>query len=163
MTAMKRKCNITFIACTLAMVLGMATVVSGADFEKVRRFPKPAPRSAQTSKGEGLLAREPTAKVLDHRFSDMVGKPDRKGSRHFNGHPAEIAALTLSHLGLMNGYADGTFRPDNTITRAEFAAVVSRAFKRGPGDGRFGSEAPLKEEDAVNRYSKNPGLRLHCV
>ena len=79
----------------------------------------------------------------------MVGKPDRKGSRHFNGHPAEIAALTLSHLGLMNGYADGTFRPDNTITRAEFAAVVSRAFKRGPGDGRFGSEAPLKEEDAV--------------
>ena len=146
---MRRPCTLASVKCTLAMMIGMATVVSGADFEKVRRSPKPASRSAQTSKGEGLLAREPTAKVLDHRFSDMVGKPDRKGSRHFNGHPAEIAALTLSHLGLMNGYADGTFRPDNTITRAEFAAVVSRAFKRGPGDGRFGSEAPLKEEDAV--------------
>lgn len=33
----------------------------------------------------------------------------------------------LEKLGLMKGYEeDGTFRPDNKITRAEFAAIVSR-------------------------------------
>jgi hypothetical protein len=30
--------------------------------------------------------------------------------------------------GLINGYEDGTFRPDNNITRAEFMALVNRAF-----------------------------------
>lgn len=30
------------------------------------------------------------------------------------------------HLGIITGYEDGTFRPDNYITRAEFAAVASR-------------------------------------
>lgn len=31
-------------------------------------------------------------------------------------------------LKIINGYADGTFRPDKTITRGEFAAVVAKAF-----------------------------------
>lgn len=30
--------------------------------------------------------------------------------------------------GFINGYADGTFRPDNSITRAEFVKLVNRAF-----------------------------------
>ncbi|MNC31903.1 Cellulosome-anchoring protein precursor [compost metagenome] len=31
-------------------------------------------------------------------------------------------------LKVINGYADGTFRPDKAITRGEFAAVVAKAF-----------------------------------
>lgn len=31
--------------------------------------------------------------------------------------------------GAINGYPDGSFRPDNTITRAEFAAVLVKAFQ----------------------------------
>ena len=34
----------------------------------------------------------------------------------------------LSQWGVMRGYSDGNFRPDNPITRAEFAALVNRAF-----------------------------------
>ena len=34
---------------------------------------------------------------------------------------------TLAHLGIMSGYADGTFRPDDPMTRQAFAAVVGRA------------------------------------
>ena len=33
-------------------------------------------------------------------------------------------------LGLISGYEDGTLRPDNTITRAEAAAIVNRMLKR---------------------------------
>ncbi len=37
------------------------------------------------------------------------------------------AVDSLVSLGLLVGYEDGTFRPDATITRAEFAAVMTRA------------------------------------
>ncbi|NQX59835.1 NEAT domain-containing protein [Paenibacillus qinlingensis] len=35
-------------------------------------------------------------------------------------------------LGLTNGYGDNTFRPDNLITRAEFAALLGRVLKLVP-------------------------------
>ena len=34
---------------------------------------------------------------------------------------------TLALLGIMHGYADGTFRPDDAMTRQAFAAVADRA------------------------------------
>ncbi len=36
------------------------------------------------------------------------------------------AVEVLVALGLLKGYEDNTFRPDNTITRAEFATVITR-------------------------------------
>jgi len=39
----------------------------------------------------------------------------------------EDAVERLGQLGVLTGYDDGTFKPENTITRAEFAAVVVRA------------------------------------
>ncbi|MCL2402218.1 MAG: S-layer homology domain-containing protein [Oscillospiraceae bacterium] len=36
------------------------------------------------------------------------------------------ATSTLTNAGLLRGFPDGTFRPTNTITRAEFAAIVAR-------------------------------------
>lgn len=41
-------------------------------------------------------------------------------------HKYKNAISSLVSLGLLAGYEDGTFRPDNTITRAEFAAVMTR-------------------------------------
>lgn len=32
-------------------------------------------------------------------------------------------------LGIVNGYSDGNFRPDGTVTRGEFAVMISRALK----------------------------------
>lgn len=32
-------------------------------------------------------------------------------------------------LGILSGYQDGTFKPDNNITRAEFMSIVNNAFK----------------------------------
>ena len=31
-------------------------------------------------------------------------------------------------LGIINSYPDGTFRPNSSVTRAEFAAMVGKAF-----------------------------------
>jgi len=41
--------------------------------------------------------------------------------------PYKEAIETLAMLDLLNGYDDGTFGPERTITRAEFAAVITRA------------------------------------
>ncbi|GMK49019.1 hypothetical protein PghCCS26_61490 [Paenibacillus glycanilyticus] len=40
------------------------------------------------------------------------------------GKPVQSAVEALTALGIINGYADGTFKPDNTITRAELAKIV---------------------------------------
>ena len=34
----------------------------------------------------------------------------------------------MAEKGIINGYADGSFRPDDAITRAEFAKIVTIAF-----------------------------------
>lgn len=39
----------------------------------------------------------------------------------------------LSARGIVNGFAGEYFRPDQTVTRAEFAAVLQDAFDQGPG------------------------------
>ena len=36
------------------------------------------------------------------------------------------AISTLSNMGILKGYEDGTFRPDAPVTRAEFAAIAAR-------------------------------------
>ncbi|HHX95294.1 MAG TPA: hypothetical protein GX691_05725 [Clostridia bacterium] len=45
-----------------------------------------------------------------------------------DGHWAEEQILTLHAHGIMNGDGKGSFRPNDLITRAEFAALVNRAF-----------------------------------
>ena len=44
------------------------------------------------------------------------------------------AISTAAQAGIVNGYEDGTFRPNNPITRAEFAAIASR-FANVPFEG----------------------------
>ena len=42
------------------------------------------------------------------------------------------AANDLSRLGIINGYEDGSFRPQNKLTRAEVCAMLSRIIPQGP-------------------------------
>lgn len=44
------------------------------------------------------------------------------------GHWAEGTILEWDGNGLINGYQDGTFKPDDSITRAEFVTLVNHAF-----------------------------------
>lgn len=52
-----------------------------------------------------------------------------------NGHPAEGYITDLYCMGLINGYPDGTFRPDNTITRAEVLKLTMMAGGLEPHEG----------------------------
>ena len=44
------------------------------------------------------------------------------------GHWAEAAIEQLVDMGAVSGLPDGTFRPDLTVTRAEFVTMVNKSF-----------------------------------
>ena len=46
-----------------------------------------------------------------------------------SGHWAETQIKEWANIGYISGYPDGTFLPDNSITRAEFLTLVNKIFK----------------------------------
>lgn len=50
-----------------------------------------------------------------------------------SSHPNQAAIEALADRGIINGMGDGTFLPDATMTRAQFAAIVTRALGLVPG------------------------------
>ena len=41
-------------------------------------------------------------------------------------HKNTIAIYEMAEAGILNGYEDGTFKPDNPVTRAELSVIISR-------------------------------------
>lgn len=52
------------------------------------------------------------------------------------GHWAQSKIEEMAALGVVNGYPDGSFKPDGTITRAEFATMLVKAFELSPQSGK---------------------------
>jgi hypothetical protein len=52
-----------------------------------------------------------------------------------SGKKCEAAVEQLSELGVVNGYEDGTFRPDNPVTRAEMSKLTVAALGLDPTSG----------------------------
>lgn len=48
------------------------------------------------------------------------------------GHWAEAFILSLIHLKIISGFPDGTFRPDESLTRAQYAVLLAHAFDLKP-------------------------------
>ena len=56
--------------------------------------------------------------------------PARAAFTDTTGHWAETAITKWSEeYSIINGYEDGTFRPDNSITRGAFAGILDRFLK----------------------------------
>lgn len=63
--------------------------------------------------------------------TDSGNKPQTavKYPSDLSGHWAETNVKYVYDKALMNGYGDGTFKPEASITRAEFSAVMARLLK----------------------------------
>lgn len=59
------------------------------------------------------------------------------------------AVSTLNAMGILSGYKDGTFRPNNAITRAELASICVRFFSAPPA----GLENPFS--DIANHWARS--------
>ena len=62
-----------------------------------------------------------TDDVRDENLTKTNRYPDVAATSWYN-----TAVSTLSSMGIITGYPDGTFRPNAAITRAEFAAIAAR-------------------------------------
>lgn len=62
-----------------------------------------------------------TDKARDANLTDRSPYPDVSAGDWYNK-----AVATLSRMGILSGYEDGSFRPNATVTRAEFAAMAAR-------------------------------------
>lgn len=58
-----------------------------------------------------------------------------------DGHWCSNAVSALKALGIVSGYGDNRFMPENYITRAEFTKLIVNAFGLPSGDARF-SDVP---------------------
>ncbi len=66
------------------------------------------------------------------------------------GHWAQSNIEKLVGLGAISGYPDGSFKPGKTITRAEFATILAKAFKITASSGKsFTDTAGHWAEEAI--------------
>lgn len=61
-------------------------------------------------------------------FSSMARSASAQNYSDINGHWAEECIQNLSAQGIISGYSSGIFRPNNVISRAEYATMITKAF-----------------------------------
>ncbi|WP_157833476.1 S-layer homology domain-containing protein [Desulfotruncus alcoholivorax] len=75
----------------------------------------------------------------------------QKGFTDISGHWAETDIRRMVSRGMINGYPDGTFRPDNSVTRGEFAVLLSRLL----GPGSPGANLPYRDAASIPDWARN--------
>ena len=89
-------------------------------------------------KGRTANAFAPNAPITRAEFAAICSRFDRSNveiKSDFNdisGHWAENEIRRAASLGWIQGYADGSFKPDQNITRAEAASMINRMLHRLP-------------------------------
>ncbi|WP_337031144.1 glycoside hydrolase family 3 N-terminal domain-containing protein [Paenibacillus illinoisensis] len=85
------------------------------------------------------LSRAETAAFLTRAYSLSEGKQTANWS-DTESHWAAAPILVMSSNGLVGGYSDGTYRPNQTVTRAEYAVFMSRVIQ-------FERQAAIQAQD----------------
>ena len=67
-------------------------------------------------------------RLLTPEARDKIFTKDNKFSDVNAGNPHNNAISSLAKAGIINGYADGTFRPNETVNREQFCAIIGRMF-----------------------------------
>ncbi|GIO43746.1 glycoside hydrolase family 3 N-terminal domain-containing protein [Paenibacillus apis] len=92
-----------------------------------------------TFQPDTAMSRAETAAFLTRAYSLAVGKQSaslKDTADHWAAAPIRI----MSSNGLIGGYTDGTYRPDQPVTRAEFSVFLARVI-------RFEREAAIQAQD----------------
>lgn len=76
-----------------------------------------------------------------------AGKIEKSMFQDIKGHWAEENIKQLVNDEVINGYLDGTFRPNNQITRAEFVAILMKALD-------LKNTSSKVFEDTINHWAK---------
>jgi hypothetical protein len=95
-----------------------------------------------------VLARE---REKEKEPAKDVIAPVKATLKDITGHWAEKPIYELVALGAVSGYPDGSFKPDSSIMRAEFATILIQAFKLEARSGQtFADTAQHWAKDSIS-------------
>ncbi|HVI41689.1 MAG TPA: S-layer homology domain-containing protein [Anaerovoracaceae bacterium] len=72
------------------------------------------------------------------------GKDKMKEFKDMKGHWGTQSVEKMQTLGILDGYADGTFQPDRTLTQGELAVIIARIL-----EVRQDKDQDLEDDDAT--------------
>lgn len=75
----------------------------------------------------------------------------QKGFSDIAGHWAEVDIRQLVSRGMLRGYPDGTFKPDQAVNRVELTVLVTKLI----GTGNSESVLPFKDAPAIPRWAQS--------
>ena len=102
------------------MKKGLACLVAGS---MIVSLAAPAVVGAEQMKQQMVTEQEQASSLLRSPYKDL------------QGHWAENAVMRMQDMALTKGYTDGTFRPSERISRAEFVVMLDRVFGFAGGPG----------------------------
>ena len=100
-----------------------------------------------TFRGDNQITRAEFVTIMSRIMGVTTGASDFSD---VDGHWAADAIGAAAEQGWVNGYEDGTFRPDNPMTRAEVMAVMNRIKERGVNE-----KSKLGDSSKVKTFSDN--------
>ena len=111
---------------------------------------------------EGDITRAEVATIFFRLLTDESRDAFWSQTNDYTDVPADAwynnAVSTLSNAGVIDGYEDGTFKPDGNITRAEFATIAVRFFEATyDGGDLFSDIAGHWAQDYINEAA-NAGI-----
>ena len=94
----------------------------------------------------------PNDKITRAELAELISHIDKKNSAvapfdDVKGHKFEAAINQAYGNERIKGYPDGTFKPDNTITRAEVATMLNKLYDRFPDEKFIDAN-----QDVVHNY-----------
>ena len=117
-----------------------------------------------TVRPNGRITRAEVATIFFRLLTDDARQRNWSSENNFSDVSADKwynnAVSTLCHMGVLGGYSDGTFRPNATITRAEFAKIAV-SFAQANGSAVYSYFTDVKTTDWFAPYvtaAKDSGL-----
>ena len=152
---LQRTCRrLAALAVLLALTAGMWGVTAAAAADKLTEGVEQAAELGLVP--PELLAEDLSAPITRGEFCTLLiqasqgwGAPVVGHAPHFSDTEDE-AVRACAGMGIVNGYPDGTFRPDGVLTRHQAAAMLCRA-AAAFGMGGSGVLMPHTWQDEVGR------------
>ena len=103
---------------------------------------------------EGKMSAKINPKILNANGTTFSAFVDENAAvfRDVRGHWAIDEIDAYIRRGVISGYSDNTFRPDNNITRAEFLTLLSKVFGWNIY-ANIGSTTPFKDANTFGYYN----------
>ena len=121
----------------LFLMIMMCTVVYGATFDDIKGLNSEAAIDRLyylgivngVSKNEYAPEKSVTRAELSKMIVNIVARESGISDKNFSdiqNHWGKDFILKAASLGILNGYTDGSFKPDNEVTYAEAIAIIVR-------------------------------------